>query len=419
MISSSQHLADKAHDLDALDPLAHFRDYFVSPADGVLYLDGNSLGRLPKATMSAVAHTVEHEWGTDLVRSWKTWIDLPTAIGDELAPLIGAQPGTVVITDQTSLNIFKMASALLEASGRPNIVTDSTNFPSDLYILQGVAQRAGGELRVIEASADVGCTPQALADAIDDTVGLVELSHVTFKGGAVAAMDRLTQTAHDCGAYTLWDLAHSAGVYPVDLAGTNTDAAIGCTYKHLNAGPGAPGFIYVRPDLITTLHQPIQGWWGHTDPFAFDLDYRPVNDIRRFGVGTVAVLSLIGVREGVRLSAEAGISAIRKKSTGLTSFIIEFYDVVLSALGCGLATPRSDDTRGAHVAITHPHARQLSQALIDRNVVPDFRAPDTLRLGIAPLANSYTEVYEALDILRDILATEAYLSSAPQRGVVT
>jgi kynureninase len=404
---------------DGADPLASFQSLFAPTADGVRYLDGNSLGRLPRATISAVTHAMEHEWQTGLVRSWNRWIDLPVIIGDELAPLIGAPHGSVLITDQTSLNIYKIGTALLRRSGRGNIVSDSTNFPSDLYVLSGIAAAAGGELRVIEADPGIGCTPRQLAAALDDTIGLVELSHITFKTGAVAPMAELTEVAHNAGSSVLWDLAHSAGVFPVDVATTAIDAAIGCTYKHLNAGPGAPGFLYVRPDLISQLRQPIQGWWGHADPFAFDGEYQPVADIRRFGVGTQPILSMVGVREGVRLSARAGIETIRQKSIDLTDFVIQFFDTSLAGLGFTLATPRDGTLRGAHVAINHPEAYQVSQALIAANVVPDFRAPDTLRIGIAPLANSYVEVYEALETLREIVATGAHRAFPVQRAGVS
>ena len=410
---------DGAATLDAADPLASWRQEFET-ADGLLYLDGNSLGRLPKRTIATMALTVEKEWGAGLVRTWRTdWVSLPARVGDRLAPLVGAGPGEVLISDQTSLNLFKLASAALEYTGRPDVVTDTSNFPSDLYILEGVVGARGGQLRVVAAEESAAAMADEIAGALDESVGLVSLSHIDYRSSAVADMAAITAVAHTKGALALWDLSHSVGVYPVDLGESAADLAVGCTYKYLNGGPGAPGFLFVRGDLQDTLRQPIQGWFGHSDQFAFDPEYRPAHGIARFSVGTPPIVSLRGTEMRIELTGEVGIAAIRAKSVALTGLLIDLYDETLASLGFTLITPRRPDRRGSHVGIAHPSAWQITQALLDGGVVPDFRTPDVIRFGLAPLYTRFVDVWDAMEVLVDIMHTESYLDYPLLRHPVT
>jgi kynureninase len=386
----------------------------------LLYLDGNSLGRLPKRTVAAMATTVEDEWGVGLVRSWRTdWVGLPVRVGDQLAPLLGAAAGEVLISDQTSLNLFKLAAAALENTGRPDVVTDGTNFPSDLYILEGVAAAGGGRLRVLDTAPGDAPDPDGIAAMLDESVGLVSLSHVDYRSSARADMAAITAVAHHAGALALWDLSHSVGIYPVDLSGTGADLAVGCTYKYLNGGPGAPGFLYVRSELHDTLDQPIHGWFGHADQFAFDGEYEPAAGIVRFSVGTPPIVSLRGTEAGIAVTSEAGIPAIRAKSIALTSLIIDLYDEHLAGLGFDLLTPRHPELRGGHVGLGHVAAWQITQALLAREVIPDFRAPDVIRLGPAPLYTRFVDVWDAVDVLADVVHSGAYRTYPEAKHIVT
>jgi kynureninase len=404
---------------DTADPLAPLRARFVIDEPELIYLDGNSLGRLTVAGAAVIEHTVTEQWGRSLVRAWHEWIDLSLQIGDALAGIIGARPGEVMLCDQTSVNLYKLAWAALAHSGRPCIVTDDTNFPSDIYILDAVAAAFGGELRIVTSDPIAGPDPSRLAAVVDDGVGLVSLSHVAFKSGALADLAGITDHAHSAGALVLWDLSHSAGAVPVDLDRHGVDLAVGCTYKHLNGGPGAPAFLYVTNRLQEQLRSPLPGWFGHADMFAFDLDYVPAPGIRRFASGTPPVVSLRGAEAGIATTAEVGIEAIRAKSIDLTSLIVDRFDAELAHRGFALGSPRSAAHRGSHVSLRHPEAYRITQALIDRDVVPDFRAPDTIRLGVAPLYTSYCEVWDAVAAIGDIAANETYLHYPSERHGVT
>lgn len=408
-----------ALELDAADPLHHFRDQFVVDDRDLIYLDGNSLGRLPRRAVAAVRAVVEDDWGRGLVRSWEHWIKWAQETGDLLAPLIGARPGEVIMSDQTSVNLYKLASGGLAAGGRRDIVTSSGNFPSDLYVLAGVAAAAGGRLRLVGTPGSSGPTPEEIDKAIDGDVGLVSLSHVAYRSGAIADMAAINAAAHDAGALVLWDLSHSVGSVPVDLADTEADLAVGCTYKHLNGGPGAPAFLYVRRDLHARLVQPIHGWFGHADMFGFASEYEAAPDARRFTVGTPPILSLAAARAGIEVTAQAGLGAIRIKSVALTQLIIDRFDERLSALGFRLGSPRNADERGGHVAIGHDDGYRMTKALIDRGVVPDFRDPDTIRFGVAPLYNGFTEVWDGIEHLAVVAETAAQERYPHQRSAVT
>ena len=392
--------------LDAADPLAGFRDRFMIADERLVYLDGNSLGRLPRSTLDRLAWAVTAEWGEELVRGWSRWVTLAREVGDLIGTrLLGARPGEVVLADSTTVNLYKLAAAALAARpGRRVIVTEEDNFPTDRYVLQGLAAAAGYQLRMVPADPDTGVSADAVAAAVDSAVALVSLSHVAYRSGALVDLPAVTEIAHRAGALVLWDLSHSAGSVPVGLAAAGVDLAVGCTYKYLNGGPGAPAYLYVRGDLAGKLQQPIWGWFGQRDQFAMAADYDPAPGIDRFCVGTPPVLASYAVAEGAGLVAEAGIEALRAKGMALSGYLIELADAWLTPLGFRVATPREAARRGAHVALAHPRAWQVCQAMIDAGVLPDYRTPDRLRLGPAPLYTRFVDVYDGLARLRDLVA---------------
>ncbi|MGN9910441.1 kynureninase [Phytohabitans sp. LJ34] len=406
----------RARELDAADALAPFRERFVIPDEELVYLDGNSLGRLPVSTRERLHRAID-EWGADLIRGWDRWITLSREVGDVLATgVLEAAPGEVVLSDSTSVNLYKLAVAACAARpGRRVIVTDDDNFPSDRYILQGLAD----ELRVVKTDIDLGVSTEAVREVLDDDVALVSLSHVAYRSGALADMAAVTAAVHEVGALVLWDLSHSAGAVRVPLRSARVDLAVGCTYKHLNAGPGAPAFLYVRSDLQRDLRQPIWGWFGQRDQFDMGAVYDPVDSIDRFQVGTPPVLGAYAALEGARLTAEAGIGAIAEKGTALGAFAIEMSDAWLAPHGFALASPRAGIRRGGHVTLHHSRAWQLSQALRAAGVVPDFRTPDRLRLGFGALYTRFVDVYAGLTRLREIAASGSHLEFPEKHARVT
>jgi kynureninase len=410
-----------AERLDAADPLARFRERFYRAENAPIYLDGNSLGPLPLSTKARIADVVEREWGAGLVGSWDGWVGLPREVGDLLGQhLIGAAPGQVLVSDSTTVNLYKLAHSALDAQpGRSVIVTDDDNFPTDRYVLQGVAAQRGCELRMIHTDIDDGVSEDALLAALGPDVALVSLSHVAYRSGALADMPRITELVHDAGALMLWDLCHAVGAVPVGLDAAGADLAIGCTYKYVNAGPGSPAFLYVREELQGRLRQPVQGWFGQADQFAMGPAYDPVHGIERFATGTPQIIGTVAVAEGTKLLGEAGIERLREKSTALTGYLIHLADQWLVPLGFMLASPRADARRGAHVTLTHPQAGQVSQALIAAGVIGDYRTPDRLRLGPAPITTRFTEVWDALDRLRQLAADESYASQPTGLSAVT
>jgi kynureninase len=415
--------ADRSHaeELDAADPLAGFRDRLARDDPGLIYLDGNSLGPLPRSTQARIAEVVGDEWGAGLVRSWNRWIGLPLEVGDLIGEhLIGAGPGQVAVCDSTTVNLYKLACAALDARpGRGVIVTDDDNFPTDRYVLEGIAAQRGCELRMIRTDVDQGIGEDALRAAVDERTALVSLSHVAYRSGALADMAALTAVAHDAGALALWDLCHSAGAVPVELDACGAELAVGCTYKYLNAGPGAPAFLYVRRDLQPRLQQPVWGWFGQQDQFDMGQGYQPVPGIGRYLTGTPQIIGTVAVQEGVRLLAEAGIGRLRAKAVELTRYLIGLADAWLAEYGVTVASPRQDGRRGAHVTLAHPEAWRISQALIGRGVIGDYRTPDRLRLGPVPLFTRFTDVWDALDITRQVMADQAYLNLPQTRSTVT
>jgi kynureninase len=411
--------------LDDADPLAPFRSRFTGTEDDgpdrLLYLDGNSLGRLPKETPAALARVVERQWGEELIGSWASWIGEATRIGDLLATgVLGAGPGEVLVGDSTSVNLYKLVRAAADARpGRDVLVCTADDFPTDRYIVAGVARSGGMTVREVPADIDAGLDPEVLAAALDERVAVVVLSHVAYRSGARADVAAITRLVHEAGALVLWDLSHSAGSVPVDLAATGADLAVGCTYKYLNGGPGAPAFLYVRRDLQEQLRSPIQGWFGQKDQFAMGPAYDPTPGIERFGVGTPPVLAMAAVEVGAALIAEAGVRQLAEKGAALTELAIALGDAWLAEHDVVLATPRAAAGRGSHVTFAHPQGWQVTQALIDRRVVPDYRTPDRVRLGLAPLYTRFADVWDAMDRFRTLLAAGGYRDYPAEPGRVT
>ena len=401
--------------LDRADPLRSFRGRFAGADDDLIYLDGNSLGRLPVSSADRLFDVVHSQWAHGLVRSWESWIGWPRSVGDLLgSALLGAAEGQVVVSDSTSVNLYKLAAAALDLRPeRSTVVTDAGNFPTDRYVLAGLASARG--LRVVEID---GASLADVTAALSDDVALVSLSHVDYRSGALSPMAEITAAAHDAGALALWDLCHSVGAVPVELDECGVDFAVGCTYKYLNAGPGAPAFLYVRDDLQAAAQQPIWGWFGQQAQFEMGPAYAPVESIERFLVGSPPILGIALVEAGVKLLAEAGIDRLRAKGSALTSLLINLADQWLAPLGFEVASPRSDAKRGSHVSLRHDDAYRISQALIEHQVVPDFRRPDLVRLGCSPLTTSFADVYEGMRRLRDVVSSGRYLDiELPERRV--
>jgi kynureninase len=408
-----------AEELDAADPLAGFRDRFVRADESLIYLDGNSLGPPPVATRARIAEVVSQEWGAGLVRSWNQWIELPTLVGDLIGQhLVGAAAGQVAVCDSTTINLYKLARAALDSQHDRNvIVTDDDNFPTDRYVLEGIAAQQGCELRMIHTDMDEGVSGDAVRAAVDDRTALVSLSHVAYRSGSIADMAGITQIVHAAGGLVLWDLCHSAGAVPVELDAAGADLAIGCTYKYLNAGPGAPAFLYVRSGLQQRLRQPVWGWFGQRDQFAMGPGYDPAPGIGAFLTGTPQIIGTVAVQEGTALLGEAGMGRLRAKGTALTSYLIGLADQWLVPLGFAVASPREDARRGAHVTLRHDDAWPIGQALIQAGVIGDYRTPDRLRLGPVPIYTRFADVWDALDRLRQIAQSKSYagIQAGPTR----
>ena len=390
------------HPSDLIDSLRHKKDAFQIP-EGVIYLDGNSLGVLPKHVPARVTEVVQQEWGTSLIRAWNThsWIDLPLRTGERIGKLIGAPKGTVVACDSTSVNVFKVLSAALSLRpGRKVILSDNGNFPTDLYVASGLRDllAQGHELKIVP--------PEYVDAALDDKVAAMMLTQVDYRTGRVHDMSGLTRKAHEVGAMAIWDLAHSAGAIEVDLSGAKADFAIGCGYKYLNGGPGAPAFLYVSPEHLDKVSSPLTGWMGHEAPFAFDLDYRPVDGISRMTVGTPAILALSSLHAALDIFEDVDMADIRAKSISLSELFIAEVEARCPQLT--LASPRNPDDRGSQVSFRFGEGYAVMQALISRGVIGDFRAPDVMRFGFTPLYLSHQDVVDAVAILADILDSRSW-----------
>ncbi|SFI78469.1 MULTISPECIES: kynureninase [unclassified Pseudomonas] len=390
--------------LDEQDPLAPLRRQFALP-EGVIYLDGNSLGARPVTALARAQAVIAEEWGNGLIRSWNSagWADLSQRLGNRLAPLIGAGDGEVVITDTTSINLFKVLSAALTVQRqrqphRKVIVSEASNFPTDLYIAEGLAEllQQGYALRLVNS-------PDELPQAIDQDVAVVMLTHVNYKTGYMYDMQALTALSHECGALSIWDLAHSAGAVPIDLHQAGADYAIGCTYKYLNGGPGSQAFVWVNPALVDVVRQPLSGWFGHTRQFAMESNYAPSAGIARYLCGTQPITSLAMVECGLEIFAQTDMASLRSKSLALTDLFIALVEARCAAHELVLITPREHARRGSHVSFEHPEGYAVIQALIARGVIGDYREPRIMRFGFTPLYTSFTEVFDAVEILGDIL----------------
>jgi kynureninase len=416
--------ADYAHELDQQDPLANFRNEFVVDDPNLIYLDGNSLGRLPKRTQARMRDVIDNEWGKRLIRGWgEGWFNAPERIGATIAKLIGAQPDEVIVADSTSVDFFKLVMAVLSAKPtRHRIVTDDMNFPSDLYLLQGVVRLAGADyhLRVVHSEDGLSIPSEAFEMAVNADTTLLTLTHTAFKSGYVYDMASITEIAHRAGALMLWDLSHSVGALPVALNECEVDLAVGCTYKYLNGGPGAPAFLYIRRDLQEQLLSPIWGWFAQKDQFDMKGEYEPAPGLRRFLAGTPNMLSLAAVEPGVDLLLEAGIERLRAKSIAQTDYLIALWEAQLKPLGVSLNSPLDSTIRGSHVSLGHAEGLRIDRALIEEmNVIPDFRYPDNIRLGIAPIYTSFAEIHEAVQRIQQVIDQRLYEKYATQRPEVT
>jgi len=397
--------------LDAADPLASFRDRFVGTDDaGLLYLDGNSLGRPVRDLPGRLAEFVEHEWGERLIRSWdEGWFDQPLTLGDRLARhVLGAAPGQTIVGDSTTVSLYKLIRGALSAQpDRRTIVVDRGNFPTDRYVVQGIAAERGAEIAWLDPDPAAGVTIDDVRAVLSDDVAVIVLSHVAYRSGYIADVPGITAAAHEAGALVVWDLCHSAGAVPVELDAWGVDFATGCTYKYLNGGPGSPAFSYVRADLIERAAQPIQGWMGARDPFVMGPEYAAADGIRRFVSGTPPVFAMLPMMAMMDLVEEAGMDRIRAKSVALTEHAIRLHDELLAPLGAVLASPRDASVRGGHVTVDHPAFPELIGVLWRDGIVPDFRRPDGIRLGLSPLSTSFAEVDAAIRRIADELARAA------------
>jgi kynureninase len=403
-------LAEQAAALDAGDPLAYCRDEFVLPEGVIAYLDGNSLGRPLKATRERLARLVDHEWGERLIRAWdEAWMDLPLALGDQLGRVVlGAAAGQVVIGDSTTVMLYKLIRAALDARPhRSEIIADTENFPTDRYVLDAVARETGRVIRWIDPDPCAGVRLAEVEALLSERTALVLLSHVAYKSAYIADMAGITAAAHRAGAIAAWDLCHAAGAIEVALDASDADLAVGCSYKFLNGGPGAPAFCYVARRLQGELTQPISGWMGHADPFAMGPGYIPAPGIRRFISGTPPVLGMAPIQDMAHLIEQAGMPAIRAKSVALTEYAVRVTDETLAPLGVTVASPRDPAVRGGHVTLDHPRMKEAVAELWRRGIIPDFRPPRGLRVGLSPLSTSFTELATALVHLRQILAAGA------------
>ena len=392
---------EEARNLDAADPLAFARERFSLP-EGVIYLDGNSLGALPTTTAERLRDVAERQWGDDLIASWNAhgWIDWPTRIAAKLASIVGARPSELLIADSTSVCLFKLLAAAARARPeRKTILTQQRNFPTDLYVAQGLAELLGLNLMAMPAEEVIG--------AIDEDTAVVTLTHVDYRSAAFYDMRAINDAARTVGALVVWDLSHSAGAIELDLNGTTADLAVGCGYKYLNGGPGAPAFVYVAERLHGELHSPLQGWMGHVEPFAFDDDYRPAEGILKFLTGTPSILALAALEAGLDTFAAIAMSDVEAKARRLSQLFVDEVEA-----RCGdevrLASPRDPAQRGGHVVFAHPEGYAVMQALIDRGVIGDFRAPDLMRFGFTPLYTRFEDVWQAAEILSDILSSRSW-----------
>lgn len=398
-------LLDRAAALDAADPLAPFRDRFLPAPSVVSYLDGNSLGRPLAATADLLDDFVRDQWGGRLIQGWTDgWLEWPLTLGDRLGAIaLGAAPGQTVVADSTTVLLYKLARAAIDARpGRRKVILDTDNFPTDRYVLEGIAAERGLELVWITTDPRAGVLPDQLLEVIDEDTALVLFSHVAYRSGWLADVPEINRIAHSAGALTLWDLCHSAGSVPIELDAWGVDIAVGCSYKYLNGGPGAPAFAYLRNSLQDSVRQPIQGWMGHRASFEMGPGYEPAPGIRALLSGTPPILAMVPMHANLDILESAGIAAVREKSLQLTSYVLDLADEWLAPLGVDVVSPRSPHQRGGHITLRRPGFEGLLEPLWAAGVIPDYRRPDGLRIGPAPLSTSFTEVHQGMSVLRDL-----------------
>ena len=413
-----------ARSLDLEDPLRGFKEKFYFPEPDLIYMDGNSLGRLPLKSLELSQKLVQQQWGERLIRSWNEgWLEIPQRIGDKISHLIGAQPGEVILADSTSINLFKLVNGALDLRPeRSKILTDTLNFPSDLYILEGVSRMRGNthQIHRVDSPDGIHGPEDQLIQELDSDTALLTLSHTVYKSGYVYNMKRLTQAAHEVGALVCWDLSHSSGAVEVDLNSSHADFAVGCTYKYLNGGPGSPAFMYARADLLESLRNPIAGWMGHHDLFAFSKTYQPADGIKRLLTGTPSIISSALIEPGVDLLLEAGIPALVEKSKKQTQYFYELWAFFLKDLGFQFESPLDSFYRGSHITLSHEEALPIDLALIhEKHVIPDFRSPHFLRFGIAPIYTSFEEIYHTVQRIKETILTESYKPYRNEKPSVT
>ena len=399
-MSGVEEFRRRAAELDAADPLGGFGDRFVRTGDVVAYFDGNSLGRPVAATADRLAAFVREAWGERLIRGWdEAWMDAPTDLGDRIGRVVlGAAAGQTFVGDSTTVLLYKLLRAGVDAAGegRDEIVADTENFPTDRFLVDSIAAERGLAVRWIEPDPALGVTVDHVREAVGPRTALVLLSHVAYKSAYLADLPAITRAVHDAGALVLWDLCHSAGAVPIDLDAAHVDLAVGCSYKYLNGGPGAPAFAYVASDRQAALRQPISGWMGAAEPFAMAERYTPADGIRRFISGTPPILAMLPIHDMLDLVEEAGVDALRAKSTRLTEFVVEIADAVLAEAGVRVVSPRDPAVRGGHVTLGHPDFRRVTAELWEQGVIPDFRRPDGLRIGLSPLSTTFIEVVDGM-----------------------
>lgn len=417
---------EQAEHLDVQDPLASFRAFFQHEPNSI-YLDGNSLGKLPIQAKKDILHAVDKQWGKNLIRSWNDhWLGLPKRLEQKIAILLGAKATELKVGESTSVNLFKLIHALLSSNLTPkNLLTDSLNFSTDVYVMEGLAKQFECKPpKIVTYVHDLKADLMLLKDEIKKQPGIVSLSLVSYKSAWLYPMKSLNEYAEQNSSIIIWDLSHAVGVVDVNLAESKTKIALGCTYKFLNGGPGSPAFLYIQEDLITKLHSPIQGWFGHQKPFDFSLLYTPSDGIDRFDAGTPQILSQVAMEAGIDLALKAGISAIRKKSMAQTSYIVELIQEKLIPLGFAIETPMNPEERGSHITLAHPESWRVCKALImgksdGVKIISDFRPPDYLRLGIAPIYTRYIDLFKSIERIEQIMLSQEYLEIDAERPTVT
>ncbi|WP_394991334.1 kynureninase [Emticicia sp.] len=416
----------KALEFDKNDSLASFKNQFESHDE--IYLDGNSLGKLPKRTMELTTDLIQNQWGKRLIRSWNEhWMALPNKIAAKIAKIVGAREDEIFVGESTSINFYKLAYAALNFDpSRTKIISDSLNFPTDLYVLQGLIEQQfqSHSLKIIESKDEISITEEQIAAQLDQNTAFLTLSHVVFKSAFMYDMKKINALAHQKGAFVIWDLSHAAGAVPIHLNEANADMAVGCTYKYLNGGPGSPAFLYVRKDLQEKLLNPIWAWFSHQKPFEFSLDYEAKNDIQRFSTGTPSVISLAAIEPGLDLLIEAGISNLRQKSILQSNFLVAMIQNCLVPLGFTIASPLNINERGSHISIQHAEGYRINRAMIEpfdgsKSIIPDFRPPNNIRLGIAPLYNTFQELYETVTRIKQIVEEKQFEKYSAEKLNVT